>query len=159
MNTRATGADKVAIERLAYEQGLRAIDIQVQTLADLRTRAGTVLAAASLVTSFLGAPALERHQQRVVWLALAVVLLIGQLGMTVSVLTGRKFSFRQRPKKILADLDSGGYTDEGQALSTLAGFLEEDHDQNEKKLGSLDLHFRVACALLISETVALILAL
>ena len=40
--------------RLAYEASVRAIEDQARVLEDLRSRAATLVAAAALVTSFLG---------------------------------------------------------------------------------------------------------
>ena len=40
--------------RLAYDASVRAIEDQSRVLDDLRARAGTIFAAAALVTSFLG---------------------------------------------------------------------------------------------------------
>ena len=41
-------------ERVAYEAGLRSLDKQEQLVEELRTRAGTLLAASSVAASFLG---------------------------------------------------------------------------------------------------------
>jgi hypothetical protein len=46
-------------EALVYEQALRGIDEQRKRVDDLRGRASTLLAAAAIVTSFLGAEALR----------------------------------------------------------------------------------------------------
>jgi hypothetical protein len=50
---------------LAYEASLRAIENQAATVESLRSRAGTILAATALVTSFFGGRALSRagHSQ------------------------------------------------------------------------------------------------
>ncbi len=45
---------------LAYEASIRAIDNQAATVESLRSRAGTILAATALVTSFLGGQAITR---------------------------------------------------------------------------------------------------
>jgi hypothetical protein len=45
---------------LAYEASIRAIDNQAATVESLRSRAGTILAATALVTSFFGGQALVR---------------------------------------------------------------------------------------------------
>src|SRR6266496_650368 len=47
------------IAQLAYDASVRAIQDQAGVLDGLRTRAGTVLAAAALVSSFLGGQALR----------------------------------------------------------------------------------------------------
>jgi hypothetical protein len=45
---------------LAYEASIRAIENQAATVESLRSRAGTILAATALVTSFFGGQALSR---------------------------------------------------------------------------------------------------
>ena len=46
-------------EELAYGESVRAIESQAGGLDELRTRTGVLLAAASIVASFLGAEALK----------------------------------------------------------------------------------------------------
>jgi lipid-binding SYLF domain-containing protein len=46
-----------SIAEAAYELALRAIDQQERRLNELRSRTGTLIAAASVAASFLGAPA------------------------------------------------------------------------------------------------------
>jgi hypothetical protein len=47
------------LARLAYEASLRSLDKQEAVLAEIRSRAGLLLAASSLAASFLGEPALQ----------------------------------------------------------------------------------------------------
>lgn len=51
-------ADSVAA--IAYEETVRGLTAQAGVLDNLRTRAGTLIAVASLVTSFLGGQALAK---------------------------------------------------------------------------------------------------
>jgi hypothetical protein len=46
-------------ERIVYDESVRALSYQDEVLSGLRTRAGTLLAAAALVTAFLAPAALE----------------------------------------------------------------------------------------------------
>lgn len=46
--------------RLAYEVATRAVDDQARVLEELRSRAGTLIAATAIATSFLGGEALAR---------------------------------------------------------------------------------------------------
>jgi len=48
------------LEELAFDLSMQALSRQEHSLEDLRTRAGTLLAASSVVSSFLGATALNR---------------------------------------------------------------------------------------------------
>ena len=49
--------------RLTYDESIRGLDMQSATLDELRNRTGVLLAAASLSSAFLGATALEHHQE------------------------------------------------------------------------------------------------
>src|SRR5439155_5634676 len=50
-----------SLEELAYQESVRGLAEQSGVLEDLESRAGTLLAAAALVTSFLGGRALGGH--------------------------------------------------------------------------------------------------
>jgi hypothetical protein len=49
------------LEELVYSAAQRALDQQSTALSDLRTRTSTLVAAATLSASFLGAAAIGRH--------------------------------------------------------------------------------------------------
>jgi hypothetical protein len=73
------------VETLAYEQACRLLDQQRDTLSSLQTRAGTVLAAAALATSFFGREML-RHARAEFATGAAVVFFIALLICVVRVL-------------------------------------------------------------------------
>jgi hypothetical protein len=49
----------VSLQELSYALSLRSLDQQEKALEELRNRTGTLLAATSLVASFLGARAID----------------------------------------------------------------------------------------------------
>ncbi len=49
------------VPSIVYELALRSLDQQERELAELRTRTNTVIAAAALIASFLGAAAIREH--------------------------------------------------------------------------------------------------
>ena len=65
--------------RLAYESSVRAIEDQARVLEDLRSRSATLVAAAALVTGFLGDAALTRADglEPLSWAGLATASFIG----------------------------------------------------------------------------------
>ncbi len=67
--------------RLAYEEALRSIDHQEATLDELRSRAGLLLAALSVVTSFLGGYAFASGGFRPA--AVVATLAFGLAGLTL----------------------------------------------------------------------------
>ena len=84
-----------SIEGLAYEAAVRAMDGQTATLESLRTRAATVLSAASLVTAFLGGLALAgptlsngqvQRQALDEWSWVAIAAFIGVVLLSLAIL-------------------------------------------------------------------------
>ncbi len=147
-----------SIEDLAYQQSLRAIDQQYQALSNLRARAATVVAGASLVASFLGARALqagvERPEVAISLLALLVVLLL-----CGAILWPYSFKFRLSARVILEDHAVGLERTELDRLKAfLALVVEQHHEENEAIIARL--HNALAFALLALgvETFALLAA-
>lgn len=65
-------ADKELPYRIAYDEAVRALSQQQTTIDSLRSRAGLLLSAAAITTSFLGAQALNDGDPGIAtWLALA----------------------------------------------------------------------------------------
>jgi hypothetical protein len=72
--------DKEFPYRIAYDEAVRALSQQQSMIDSLRTRAGLLLSAAAITTSFLGAQALNDGGPSVAtWLALA-----GFVGLSVA---------------------------------------------------------------------------
>lgn len=147
---------------LAYGEARSAISSQVSTLDGLRARAGTLLAAASLVTSFLGGqvlakPALEhglivRGQVGTEgWIAIAFFILLAV--MTLAILWPYQWRFDMGATAIL------GGTDFNETEAELAKYHEQNYDSNKERLDRLFWCFRWACVFLAAETIAWIVDL
>jgi hypothetical protein len=67
--------DEAQVAQLAYETSLRALTQQEASLNEIRSRAGTLLAASSIVASFLGGQALTNHS--VGWLGVVALIAFG----------------------------------------------------------------------------------
>jgi hypothetical protein len=157
-----------AVGKLAYDETVRAIAGQANVLDGLRSRAGVLLAAASLVTAFLGGQALALPivKNGVVerspiggWGVVAVVAFVGVAFLTITILWPYQWRFAMGAGPILAagaDPDPISFDD---AQAQLAKYHEENYDLNEPKIDRLFWVFRVACLLLTVETVAWILDL
>jgi hypothetical protein len=94
-----TVAERVAptVASLAYELSLGSLSQQEATMSELRTRTGTLVSAASIVTSFLGGAAIARNGLG----GLGVILLafIAAIALTTWILVPRRelvFAFRGR---------------------------------------------------------------
>src|SRR6266576_383300 len=82
----ATEPPSSSLAQLSYDAALRALDGQERGLEELRARTGTLLAAASLVASFLGAQAIQRADSFGTLEALALVALAVSVGACTYVL-------------------------------------------------------------------------
>lgn len=148
---------------MAYDEGVRSIASQEGLLDGLRARAGTLLAAAALVTSFLGGQALAKPTLvtggAVVeaeigvpgWLAIGCFLTLALIALGILYPRG-DWRFEMSANKVL------GPTREGATLDDVYASLGRFHDQNRRsnrvKLDRMFWWFRLACFLLIVETVA-----
>jgi hypothetical protein len=62
--------------QLAYEESVRGLDMQSDTLNALRSQTGVLIAATTVASAFLGAAALERHHVTY-WANIAALILFG----------------------------------------------------------------------------------
>jgi hypothetical protein len=86
---------------LAFQEGLRAISQQQSVLDGLQRRAGTLLAVASIVTSFLGDLALgDDGPAGLAWAAIGLFLVAASLVAYVLLPTGEWY-FSPRPSVII----------------------------------------------------------
>jgi hypothetical protein len=71
--------------RLAYDEAVRAVRAQAETLAGIRQRAGTVLATSVVVTAFFGGQAVVRGAapSSLGWLAVIAFATTGALSVSV----------------------------------------------------------------------------
>jgi hypothetical protein len=140
---------------LAHQEGLRAITQQQAVLDGLRSRAGTLLAVASLVTSFLGGLALQgKPPAGLAWLAIALFLITA--AAVLYVLASRPgWRFRTRPSVIIGEYIEGNpRAPAWQMRKQLAEHLEADFDANEERMGPLFRVLQIANIALAAEVVA-----
>jgi hypothetical protein len=146
------------VEDIAYDESIRALDQQYLALSNLRARAGTVVAGASLVASFLGAPALKAGGS-VLAVGIAVLALLAVLSLCGAILWPYAFEFRLSARVILEDhAISSPPTEVARLKGYLALTLERHHQRNERIINSL--HNALACSLVFLgiETFALLAA-
>jgi hypothetical protein len=153
--------------KLAYDEAVRSIESQEGVVDNLRTRAGTVLAAASLVTSFLGGQVLAQpvlangvvvrpEIETPGWIAIGAFVLLAVLSLWI--LWPRKWRFETSAEQILKQLE--GKTEPLDTIyGQLAAFKDQDRRTNRSKLVWLFRLFQLACLLLVVETVAWIVDL
>lgn len=147
---------------LALEEARRALDEQERAVVELRARAGTLISAAAIVTSFLGARVLgSDHVGFAAWLAIAAFIAL--VVVTLAILVPRHgWEFSIRPDRIISTYLEPP-DDTGFSLSMLrrdlAIYLGHSADQNRHQLEALQATFRLAGVGLAIEIVAWVAAM
>jgi hypothetical protein len=146
------------LEVLALQFARDALDKQDGVLAELRARTGTLLAASSIVSSFLGATAISRDGLSG-WSIVALVALGASLALCVAILLPRSdLSFSIDGPRVYEEL----YDLRGTPLEVhhrLAYDLRRRHADNQRTVERLFSTFRLACGTLALELAAWALAL
>jgi hypothetical protein len=149
-------------ERIVYEESVRALAQQRKLLDGLRTRSGTLLAAASVATAFLSAQAL-RGQDRAELDALAwsaIVLFCAVVILSVAVLVPWRWTFAHHPHALIGVHLESLDPPPGWQPSSLHEIYRDlsywngvHYDENGRKLRVMFGLFSLACAALAAEIV------
>jgi hypothetical protein len=140
---------------LAFEEGVRSLARQEAQLDGMRSRAGILLSAAAIATSFLGGRALTDHGPEVwTWLAIA-----GFVGLAISALVilwpRRDWAFSASPGLIVSLYLEDGEPWELPAIHReLALHMDHAYELNRARLDHLTWAFRAASSLLVLEVAA-----
>lgn len=139
---------------IAYEEGVRALSQQQTVIDSFRTRAGLLLSAAAITTSFLGAQALREEGPGVAtWLALACFFGVGVCALAI--LWPRAWEFTASPRDVIATYVEGQDPLELAAIHRdLALHMQASYLANQAGLERLIVYFRLASGLLTAEVVA-----
>ena len=140
-----------SIEQLSYEINAAAVAEQERALSGLRTRAGTVLAAASIAGSFLGAKSTSGSLSA--WAILALIAFTLCLASSIWVLLPHRLVFAFRGDALLAESDRRNVSDVTEAYRAVSGWIGPILDANGRKLGDLSDCFTVSCVLLAAEVI------
>lgn len=140
-----------SIEELSYELTANALAEQERALNALRARAGTVLAAASISGSFLGAKV--SHGTLDAWAILALISFVICLGSAIWVLLPHSLVFAFRGEALLGTSDQEGVEDVVQAFRAAGIWMEPFLDANRDKIGQLSSWFTASCVLLAAEVI------
>ena len=139
---------------------------QASALDNLRSRASTILAAAALITTFLGAQALAKpsraHAGSLVsvtphltaWGWAAIAALFGVLGCTLWVLYPWKgWAYGQSATQMIREFEALEPPPDLELVQRATAMsLEQNFRDNEVKLERLSWAFRLACILTVAET-------
>ncbi len=152
--------DRLALVLQSATDGIKQ---QEAGLDDLRARSSTLLAAAALSASFLGAATFgEKGLSDVAtgWVVVALVGLAGVLATVLYINWPRKWDWRVNPKSMLKDyVEAAEPATLDSMRRDLALHLNDAHVANEKKLRRLWKALRIGMGSLVVEVVAFIVAL
>jgi hypothetical protein len=147
--------------QLIYEEARRAVERQAARVNEVRTRASSVLAAASIVAAFLGSGAFETAptataENVTAWAYLAAISFVGVGVLVAWILRPRKsWVFQRRADRQLhAYLEQGLSDDIDRMRQSLAQLLHQDYVENEQRINQLKTPLVVAVVLLVLEMVA-----
>jgi hypothetical protein len=140
------------VPTLVYELGLRSLGQQERELSELRARTNTVIAAAALIASFLGAAAIREHGGLSVWSVVALVVLALTGALSLLVLWPRELSFAYDARATYAELypllDSFS-----EAQLRVAYSARDRYRSNKRVIDRLELAFQGAVVTLGLQTV------
>jgi hypothetical protein len=140
---------------LAYEEARRALDGQERALGAFRTRAGVVLSAAAIVTSFLGGEALGASGFTTLsWVAIAAFAIVGIASLCV-LWPDDNWQFEAIPNQVIAtyvEREDNVHVPLHAIHRDLALHMENSYSSNERRhLRPLRWAFRVAVIALVAE--------
>jgi len=142
---------------LAYEASIRAIEAQATLVESLRSRAGTMLAATALVTSFFGGQALAPGGKPLHFLSYtsgALVSFIAVAGLTLAMLLPFTLRLSLSAVEILKVVEGELQDDpfpSAEALREVALQYESMYDSNTRQIRILEACFRLAIVFLVAE--------
>lgn len=146
-----------SIEELSYDVTSGALAEQERALAALRVRAGTVIAAASVSSSFLATKAADGSIDLWGWLALG--LFVCCLGSSLAVLLPYEFDFGFSGQVLLGESDQRGVDDVEQGYRALTLWLEPSLTKNRDRIELLSRWFALSCVLLAAEVVIWVISI
>jgi hypothetical protein len=140
-----------SIEEFSYQLTIEALREQERAVAALRTRAGTVLAAASVSGSFLGTKV--SHGSLDVWAVLALIAFVLCVAAAIYVPLPHQLVFAFRGQALLAASDHEGIDDVTEAYRAAGIWIEPMLESNRNRIGDLSDWFSISCVLLTAEVI------
>ncbi|MFZ1153716.1 MAG: hypothetical protein WAN93_02295 [Solirubrobacteraceae bacterium] len=142
---------------LAYREARMGLEDQERAVVELRARAGALIAAAAITTSFFGGQTLVKHSiSTAAWIAIGCFVLLG-FAVLLVLWPRRDWEFSLAPDQFIATYLEPA---EGKPLALhlierdLALHMGRSAEQNRHRLRTLMGVFRVGAALLVVEVLA-----
>jgi hypothetical protein len=143
---------------ILLQQVTRGITQQQAALDNLRARAGTLVAAAALVSSFLGAPTLAAHSHKdgcILFLVLALIALAVVIFAAFKILLPYSWQWGIDGHRLLADYieHESNPASVDEMRRDLSYHMQDDVNANTEKLESLFIWLQVAITAIGAEVV------
>jgi hypothetical protein len=137
--------------RLAYDEAVRALRAQADEHGSLRTRAGTILAASLVVTSFFGGQAVARNAPAgsLGWLAVITFVLAGVFSL--GVLFPSDLRFASDVGEVVSLIENASPTNDPYRELSLS--LASRLDSNRQRIAAMRWTFRASAVAVLTETV------
>jgi hypothetical protein len=142
-------ADSLA--EAAYALALRAIEQQERRLDELRSRAGTLIAAASVAASLLASRAAAGKPDAIGVAALVAYLVC--VGCALLVLLPHRLVLEFRGSSMLSAAGAVERSSVEEVLRAAVAWIERFHDRNREEVDRVTLQYTIACAALGVEIV------
>lgn len=153
MADEADSAANAGAYELAYREGVRALDEQRVVIDAFRTRAGLLLSAAAIATSFLGGAALQRGTSALTWFAIGAFVLLG-VGVVMILWPRGDWEYAASPLRIIESYVEPDPLDLPLIHRDLALHMDASFLMNRGHLQTLVYLFRGCSILLVAEIVA-----
>jgi hypothetical protein len=154
-----SSADKNILYKVAYDEAVRALSEQQGAIDSFRTRAGLLLSAAAITTSFLGAQALNSGDSNVAtWLAM--VGFAGVAVVSLAILWPRRWEFTANPRDVIQTyIEAEEPAPIEELHRDLSLHMHNSYIQNREGLEQLAIFFQAASGLLTIEVILWIIAI
>ena len=152
-------ADKDILYKVAYDEAVRALSAQQSTIDSFRTRAGLLLSAAAITTSFLGAQALDSSESNPsAWLAMTGF--VGVAVVSLAILWPRRWEFTANPRDVIETyIEADRPVSIEELHRDLSLHMHNSYADNRRGLEQLAIFFQLASGLLTVEVVLWIVAI
>jgi hypothetical protein len=141
-----------SLAEAGYDLSLKAVEEQESRLADLRSRTGTLLAAASLAASFLGGQSIRTGELRFLGV-LAIIAYLICVGACIKVLLPHGLVFSFRGSVLMQAAPEAAVDELEDALEAAMGWIESFIDSSRSELDALARWYTSACLALGLEIV------
>lgn len=152
-------ADKDILYKVAYDEAVRALSEQQGAIDGFRSRAGLLLSAAAITTSFLGAQALDGGDSNpATWLAM--IGFVGVAVVSLAILWPRRWEFTANPRDVIQTyIEAAEPAPIDELHRDLSLHMHSSYVENRAGLEQLAIFFQAASALLTVEVVLWIAAI